>query len=123
MCLKDPDGFLRVESLRALSAHGAFDAAQVKAFLSDPDAGVRLAAAETLTKFGSGKICKELADFAFAFEGYHHRGVAKLLRDLAPEKTSRRMLDVLDQTDRHREWQVAISVLEELNRGPVNLEG
>ena len=120
VCLKDPDGFLRVESLRALSAHGAFDAAQVEAFLSDPDAGVRLAAAETLTKFGSDKICKELADFAFAFEGYHHREVAKLLRDLAPEKTSRRMLDVLDQAERRREWQVAIKVLEEVNGCPAN---
>lgn len=122
-CLKDGDSFLRAESLRALSAHGALEAARIEAFLSDPDAGVRLAAAETLGKVGDNGSCRELADFAFAFEGYHHREVAKLLRDLAPEETSRRMLDVLDQTDRRREWQVAIKVLEEVNRGPVNLFG
>ena len=122
-CLKDGDSFLRAESLRALSAHGALEAARVETFLSDPEAGVRLAAAETLCKVGDNESCRELADFAFAFEGYHHREVAKLLRDLAPEETSRRMLDVLDQADRRREWQVAIKVLEEVNRGPVNLFG
>ncbi len=122
-CLGDVDSFLRAESLRALSAHGALDAAQAGAFLNDPDPGVRLAAAETLSKIEEIGSCGELADFVFAFEGYHHREVAKLLRDLAPEETSRRMLDVLDQTDRRREWQVAIKVLEEVNRGPVNLVG
>ena len=123
VCLGDVDSFLRAESLRALSAHGALDAAQAEAFLNDPDAGVRLAAAETISKIEEIGSCGELADFVFAFEGYHHREVAKLLRDLAPEETSRRMLDVLDQTDRRREWQVAIKVLEEVNRGPVNLVG
>ncbi len=114
-CLHDSDSFLRTESLRALSAQGALEPVQAESLLNDPDPGVRLAAAEALSRIGDDENCETLADFAFAFEGYHHREVAKILRELAPQDASRRMLDVLEQPDRRREWQAAIEVLAELN--------
>jgi hypothetical protein len=101
--------------LWALSSQGALEPAQAESLLNDPDPGVRLAAAEALSRIGGNGNCETLADFAFAFEGYHHREVAKILRELAPQDASRRMLDVLEQPDRRREWQAAIEVLAELN--------
>ena len=125
--LSDEDSFLRLEAVRALARAGRVDRERMGDMLADGDASVRLAAAEALAdsdgvagsdgRAGNGdpSTVDRLTDFSFAFEGYHHRETACLLRRVDPAAASRRYLKVLGEEDRRREWQVAIAALGELN--------
>jgi HEAT repeat protein len=125
--LSDGDSFLRLEAVRALARAGRVDRERMGDMLADGDASVRLAAAEALADSegmagsdgladkGDPSTVDRLTDFSFAFEGYHHRETARLLRRVDPAAASRRYLKVLGEEDRRREWQVAIAALGELN--------
>jgi HEAT repeat protein len=114
-CLADEDSFVRAEALGALSRLGGAGPKAAAALL-DPDAGVRLAAARAVAKEGSAKATVPLVEFAFAFGGYHRREAGQLLRHVDGPAASARFLDVLDDAERLRDWQVAIEALDELNR-------
>lgn len=115
VALDDADSFLRLEAVRALAKSGRVDRERMSTMLDDPDSTVRLAAAEALASAADDAALERLADFTFAFEGYHHRETARLLRDLDPSATAKRYLQVLGEDNRKREWQVAIAALGELN--------
>jgi HEAT repeat protein len=112
--LRDPDSFVRAETVRALAELGVSEP-KVEALLRDPDPGVRLAAAEAVA--GGENAVDLLVDFTFAFEGYHRRAAARLLRGLDAAAASRRFVAALGDAERLRFWPVAIEALEELNRG------
>ena len=115
VALGDPDSFLRLEAVRALAKTGNFERDTMIDMLADTDASVRLAAAEALADKADGPVLQRLTDFTFAFEGYHHRETARLLRRLDPMAASERYLEVLGEDERKREWQVAIAALGEVN--------
>ena len=114
-CLADEDSFVRAEALRALSRLGGAGP-KIATLLLDPDPGVRLAAAKAVAKEGGANAADSLVEFAFAFGGYHRRVAGQLLRDVDAPAASARFLDVLDDPDRLRDFQVAIEALDELNR-------
>lgn len=114
-CLADEDSFVRAEAVGALARLGEAGP-KVAALLLDPDPGVRLAAAKAVAKEGGAKAVDSLVEFAFAFGGYHRREAGGLLRDVDAPSASARFLEVLDDPDRLRDWQVAIEALDELNR-------
>ena len=113
--LDDDDSFLRLEAVRALINAESIDRGKMEALLEDSDASVRLAAAQVLAQHADDTTLARLTDFAFAFEGYHHRETAKMLRRIDPVAASRGFLNVLDTEGRKREWQVAITALGDLN--------
>jgi hypothetical protein len=115
VALDDAESFLRLEAVRALAKSGRVERERMSAMLSDPDSTVRLAAAEALASAADDAALERLADFTFAFEGYHHRETARLLSNLNPDATAERYLQVLGEDNRKREWQVAIAALGELN--------
>ena len=118
VALDDANSFLRLEAVRAIARTGKIDHQRMGAMLDDPDSSVRLAAAETLAGDAAAEpsdALDRLANFTFAFEGYHHREAARLLRRVDPVGASRRYLNVLVEDERKREWQVAISALGEVN--------
>ena len=112
-CLEDEDDFVRAEAIRTLAKLGCCDA-RTEAALADRDPGVRLAAAEAIAETRGPAATGVLVDFAFAFEGYHRRQAARLLRGLDAADASARLLSVLDDPERIRVWPVAIEALEEL---------
>ncbi len=113
--LDDDDPFVRSEAVRSLSKSGAVGP-EVEPLLDDPDASVRLSAAEAIAAAGGGRVVDLLVEFAFSFEGYHGRQAARLLRNLDAAKASALFIDVLRDAERKRTWSVAIEALEELNR-------
>jgi HEAT repeat protein len=115
VAMRDNHSFLRLEAIRALSKSGNAEHEQMGEMLSDPDASVRLAAAEAMAAMADNSAMERLVDFTFAFEGFHHREVARLLRGIDCSGASERYLEVLGEDNRKREWQVAITALGELN--------
>ncbi len=113
--LTDEDSFVRTEAIGALSRLGKAGP-EIEVLLADRDPGVRLAAAGAVAGAGGAQAVGPLVDFAFAFEGYHRREAGRLLRNVDAPAASARFLDVLNDPDRLRTWQVAIEALEELNR-------
>ncbi len=111
--LDDEDGFVRAESVRALSALGAAAAGRL---MDDADQSVRLAAAEAVAKAGAPDSLDRLIDFAYVDEGHHRREAARLLRDLDVEAANARFIEALEDSDRLRLAPIAIEALEELNR-------
>ncbi|MFQ5617534.1 MAG: HEAT repeat domain-containing protein [Rhodospirillales bacterium] len=113
--LADEDSFIRTEAIGALSRLGKAGPG-IEALLADREPGVRLAAAGAVAGAGGARAVGPLVDFAFAFDGYHRREAGRLLRNVDVPAANARFLDVLDDADRLRTWQVAIEALEELNR-------
>lgn len=114
-CLSDDDELVRTEAVRALAARDA-SASEIADALNDPDPGVRLAAAEAITRSGGAEAVDRLVDFTFSFGGYHRRAAGRLLRHSDIGVANARFLGVLDKTERSVERQVVIEALEELNR-------
>jgi len=114
-CLKDRSSFVRTEAIRGLALCGKADAA-VEACLSDEIPAVRLAAAQAVSPGADADLIRRLVNFAFEFEGYHGRDVARLLLTNNVALARSLFLDVLKDTERKRVWKVAIEALEELGR-------
>jgi len=113
--LKDPSSFVRTEAIRGLAFCGDVGDA-VEACLSDEIPAVRLAAAEAISPMAETDLVRRLVNFAFEFEGYHARAVARLLRANNAELARSLFLDVLNDAEQKRVWKVAIEALEELGR-------
>lgn len=113
--LDDEDSFVRTEAVRSLGRLGEAGVG-VGRLLQDPDATVRLTAAEALVETKPEGVVETLIDFAFSNEGYHIREAARLLVDVDKEAANGLLLDVLNDEERKRYWKVAIEALEELNR-------
>jgi len=113
--LDHEDAFLRTEAVRALAKRQQLGA-EIDGLLGDPDTTVRLSAAEAIASAGGDHAVTQLVDFAFAFEGFHSRQAARLLRELDPARANAHFLDVLRDPDRKRVWSVAIEAAGELNR-------
>lgn len=113
--LHDEDSFIRAETVRALSRLGSVGPAVEALLQGDPDPGVRLAAAGAVAGSRAEGTVELLADFAFAFEGYHRRQAGRALRNLDIAAANRRFLEALGDAARTRLWPVAIEALEELN--------
>lgn len=111
--LDDPDGFVRAESVGALTALGADGATRL---LDDPEPSVRLAAAEAVAKAGGVGALDRLIGFAYADDGQHRREAARLLRDIDMAAANARFVEALEDGDRLRLAPIAIEALEELNR-------
>jgi len=122
--LDDDDPYLRSEAIRALGKRRRVGP-EIEPLLGDSDPTVRLSAAEAIAEAGGDKAVKLLVDFAFAFEGFHSRRAARLLRGLNTAQANAHFVDVLRDPDRTRTWSVAIEATGELNRSqPVQtLEG
>ncbi len=113
--LRDEDSFLRSEAIRGLAKLNLFDP-KIEGLLGDPDPSVRLCAAETMAAAaGAERVIPILVEFAVAFEGYHGKAAARLLRGLNGDKASRLFLELLGDPSRKRIWAVAIEALGELN--------
>jgi len=112
---RDGDSFVRTEAVRGLARTGAIET-EAKRLLGDAEPGVRLAAAEAIASLGGADALDHLIDFTFAFEGYHRRPAARMLRRLDPAAASDRFVDALGDLARKRLWQVAIEALEEIHR-------
>lgn len=121
-CLRDPDGFIRVEAVRGLVRRSAVGP-EVARLLKDSEPMVRLAAAEAIAAAHGADALERLADFAFAFEGYHRRQTARLLREIDASAASDRFVAVLDDPEQKPVWQVAIEALEEIHRSNPNGNG
>jgi HEAT repeat protein len=118
VAMRDDHSFLRLEAVRAVAKNGTADQGQMGEMLNDPDASVRLAAAEAMAAVADNSAMERLVNFTFAFEGFHHREAARLLRSVDCIGASERYLEVLGENNRKREWQVAITALGELNEVP-----
>ena len=116
--LRDDDGFVRAEAVRALARKGRHCEAQ----LDDADAGVRLAAAGSLVAAPADNAIERLVDLAFVSDGLHRREAGRLLRRLDPDAAAARFLDVLADPERQRFRPVAIEALEELYRPDVAVD-
>ncbi len=113
--VKEEDRFIRTEAIRAL-AKVAPESIDFTQFLGDMDPSVRIAAATAVTFSSSTHVVEKLAEFAMAFEGYHRREVARLLRTYDRDNANAAFLQVLRDADKKRYWPVAIEALEELNQ-------
>lgn len=113
--LKHEDGFIRSEAVRALSRRDRLGP-EAATLLSDPDRSVRIAAAEATAAAGGEDAMDRLFDFAFAFNGEHRSEAGRLLRGIDAPAASSRFLDVLNNPERVKEWQIAIEALVELNQ-------
>lgn len=112
--LTDTDSFIRAECVHALArldavAHG------VRELLNDPEPPVRLAAAKAVAGSGGADVVNLLGEFAMAFEAYHGREAAELIRKINPTEGNAFFFNVLADEQRKRFWQVAIEALGELN--------
>ena len=114
-CLDDEDVYIRAEAVRALSLLGAGGSWMAR-MIEDPNADVRMAAAEALARGLDGQAVDRLVDFAFSFEGHHRREAGSLLRGLDVRGANERFVEILADPARERERLVAIEALEELNR-------
>jgi HEAT repeat protein len=122
--LRDADSIVRAEAVRALARRGAAGP-EIRTLLGDADPGVRLAAAEAVAgSSGPGTdeadVNELLFEFAFAFEGYHRRAAARLLRNLGGAQDTGRFVAALEDRQRVRFWPIAIEALEELNRADLS---
>jgi HEAT repeat protein len=111
--LRDPDGFVRGEAVRALARLGAI-APEAEALLVDNEPGVRLAAAEAVATRAGPNALNLLVDHAFAFVGHHRREAARLLRRLDRAAAGARFIEVLNDPKQECAWPIAIEALEEL---------
>ena len=116
-CLGDEDSFVRTEAVGALARLGR-DAPAIEFLMVDPDPGVRLAAAESVVRLRGPGATRALVDFAFGFGGYHRQAAGRLLRQADAGEANARLLEVLGDRARIRDWQVAIEALAELNASP-----
>jgi len=114
--IDDEDSFVRIEAIRSLSRLGVV-APGVQALLDDPDPSVRSAAAQAVAQSGDARALDLLVYFAFAFGGYHRREAGRLLHYVDGDRASARFVEVLDDPESAKTWQVAIEALEELNLG------
>jgi HEAT repeat protein len=122
--LRDADSIVRAEAVRALARRGAAGP-EIRTLLGDADPGVRFAAAEAVAgSSGPGTdeadVNELLFEFAFAFEGYHRRAAARLLRNLGGAQDTGRFVAALEDRQRVRFWPIAIEALEELNRADLS---
>jgi len=117
--LRDADSIVRAEAVRALARRGAAGP-EIQTHLGDADPGVRLAAAEAVAGSGGADVNELLFEFAFAFEGYHRRAAARLLRNLGGAQDTGRFVAALEDRQRLRFWPIAIEALEELNRADLS---
>lgn len=112
--LTDADSFVRAEAIRGLVRLDAV-AGGVRELLDDPDPSVRLAAAGAVGHLGGDDAVATLGRFAMAFEGYHGRQAAGLIREIDRGEGNAFFMDVLADAGQKRIWQVAIEALAELN--------
>lgn len=117
--LQDDSSFVRVEAIRGLALNGQVDE-QMEARLGDELPAVRFAAADALLAVSGSGVVPRLVDFAFEFEAYHVRAVAKLLRANHAETARAAFLEVLKDSERKRLWKPAIEALEELGRAEIS---
>ncbi len=121
-CLRDGDSFIRTEAVRGLAQLEAVGP-EIERRLDDPEPAVRLAAAEAIAGAQGRDSLDTLIDFTFAFEGYHRRQTARLLRDLDAGPASDRFVAVLNDQEQQPVWQVAIEALEEIHRASPDEHG
>jgi len=117
--LADDSSFVRIEAVRGLALHGAVDG-QIENCLGDQIPAVRLAAAEALIVNAGPDMVRRLVDFAFEFEAFHVRPVAKLMAAQYSDVARALFLEVLDDPARKRLWKPAIEALKELGRPQVS---
>ncbi len=112
---RNDDSFVRAEAIRALIK---MDRAgpEIGLLIDDPDPSVRECSAQAVARSGADGTVRRLVEFAFAFEGYHSRFAARLLRDLDAPRANTLLVDVLHDPERKRVWSLAIEALEEVNR-------
>ena len=115
LTLDDPDSVVRAEGVRVLAKlAGPHEAIAPR--LHDFDATVRLAAAEALSRAPAPgqDIAAMLVDFAFDNAGQGGHEATRLLRNVDPATVRDRLLNILHNQQRRREWSVAIEVLGDL---------
>jgi HEAT repeat protein len=113
--LDDEDSFVRTEAIRSLGRLGEAGTG-VGRLLADPDASVRLAAAQALADTAAPGVVETLVEFSYAFEGYHGRNAARMLRGIDRQAANVLFIEALHDEERKRYWKVAIEALEELNQ-------
>ena len=113
--LKDDDAIVRAEAARMMAK---FDAVgpEVIELLADDDPAVRLAAAEAVASQGGPVALAQLTEFAVAFNGFHCKDAARLLREVDASAASGHFVSVLTDRDQQQGWRIAIEILGELNR-------
>lgn len=114
LCAHD-DSFTRAEAVRTLGRL-KYTGPEIAALLDDPDRNVRSQAAEALAQSRPPRELDHLIEFAFSFGGIHRREAGRLLRGIDAPAASRRFLEVLDDPERIKQWQIAIEALIELNQ-------
>jgi len=119
--LDDEDSFVRSEAIRSLGRLGEAGAG-VGRLLADPDAFVRLTAAQALADTAAAGVVETLVEFSFAFEGFHGREAARMLASIDRPAANALFMKTLNDEERKRYWKVAIEGLEELNRNQISTE-
>lgn len=117
--LDDEDSFVRREAIRSLGRLGEAGAG-VGRLLADPDAFVRLTAAQALAETAAPGVVETLVEFSYAFEGYHGRETARMLTAIDRQAANALFIKTLHDEERKRYWKVAIEGLEELNRSQIS---
>ena len=112
--LVDGDSFVKTEAIQALSRLGA-EIDSLDELLESQERSVRLAAAEAHANVNNRDSVDKLLDFAFANGGYHRRDAGRFLRKVNVEAANDRLVAVLQDEERRREWPVAIEALAEIN--------
>lgn len=95
--------------------------------LTDPESGVRVAAAGALTRLNAGaaldgaqpRAVQSLIDAGFAGEGQQARAMGRALRSFGAANAERPLLDSLAACENSRERRFAIEMLDELLRPEV----
>ncbi|NQU58597.1 MAG: HEAT repeat domain-containing protein, partial [Rhodospirillales bacterium] len=118
--LDDEDSFVRSEAIRSLGRLGEAGAG-VGRLLADPDAFVRLTAAQALADTAAPGVVETLVEFSYAFEGYHGREAARMLAAIDGPAANTLFIKTLHDEERKRYWKVAIEALEELNRSQISV--
>ena len=112
--LVDGDSFVKTEAIQALSRLGA-EIDSLDELIESQERSVRLAAAEAHVNVNKSDTLDRLLNFAFANEGYHRRDAGRFLRKVNVEAANDRLVAVLQDQGRKREWPVAIEALAEIN--------
>ncbi len=112
--LTDGDSFVKTEAIQALTRLGA-EIDSLDELMESHERSVRLAAAEAHANVINCDSVDKLLNFAFANEGYHRRDAGRFLRKVNVEAANDRLVEVLQDENRRREWPVAIEALAEIN--------